>query len=139
MKHYLQTGNNNYNYSVFDAWNDFFRPAFYDEGNELRTNIKETKDNYVLDIEIPGYKKEDIKVALDDGYLTISAKKQKVENAEGESYLRKEISSSCQRSYYVGTDLTCDDIKAKYEDGILNLTVPKSQPKQIQNHFINID
>lgn len=138
MKHYLQNRDNR-NYDLFDAFDDFFRPVFFDDGNALRTNIKESDGEYSLDIEMPGYSKDQIKVSLDDGYLTVSAKKEQKEEEGKKRYLRKEITESCQRSYYVGDSVTQEQIKAKYDNGILSLTVPKSQPKQIQSHFIDIE
>lgn len=138
MKHYLQNRDNR-NYDLFDAFDDFFRPVFFDDGNALRTNIKESDGEYSLDIEMPGYSKDQIKVSLDDGYLTVSAKKEQKEEDGKKRYLRKEITESCQRSYYVGDSVTQEQIKAKYDNGILSLTVPKSQPKQIQSHFIDIE
>ncbi len=138
MKHYLQTRGNQ-GYDLFDAFDDFFRPVFYDEQRDLKTNIKETKDNYELDIEMPGYEKDQIKVALENGYLTVSSQKKLSEENEGKHYLKKEISESCSRSYYVGADITKEQIKAKYENGILSLTVPKSQPKQVNTNYIAIE
>lgn len=137
MKNYLQKRDQNYN--LFDAFDDFFRPVFFDDQRDLRTNIREDENNYELDVEMPGYEKEQIKVSLDDGYLTVSAKKEIKEEGGKKNYLRKEISESCQRSYYVGGDVAREQIKAKYEKGILSLTVPKSAPKQIQSHFIDIE
>ncbi len=137
MKNYLQKRQNNYD--LFDAFDDFFRPVFYDEQRDLKTNIKETESNYELDMEMPGYSKENIKVSLENGYLTVSAKKETKDEGEGKRYLRKEISESCSRSYYVGQDVSRQDIKAKYENGILTLTVPKSQPKLPESQFIEIE
>lgn len=137
MKNYLQKRQNNYD--LFDAFDDFFRPVFYDEQRDLRTNIKETDTNYELDVEMPGYAKENIKVSLENGYLTVSAKKEAKEEGENKHYLKKEISESCSRSYYVGEDVSQQDIKAKYENGILSVSVPKSQPKQLQSHFIDVE
>lgn len=137
MKNYLTKRNNNYD--LFDAFDDFFRPAFFDEQRDLRTNIKETENTYELDIEMPGYNKDQIKVALEDGYLTVSASKESKEEDDKKHYVRKEISESCSRSYYVGDDVTQSDIKAKYENGMLAISVPKSQPKQIQSSFISIE
>ena len=137
MKNYLQKRQNSYD--LFDAFDDFFRPVFYDEQRDLRTNIKETDTNYELDVEMPGYSKENIKVSLENGYLTVSAKKESKEEGENKHYLRKEISESCSRSYYVGEDVSQQDIKAKYENGILSVSVPKSQPKQLQSHFIDVE
>lgn len=137
MKNYLTKRNNSYD--LFDAFDDFFRPVFFDEQRDLRTNIKETADTYELDIEMPGYSKEQIKVALENGYLTVSASKESKEEDNRKHYLRKEISESCSRSYYVGDDVTQNDIKAKYENGMLSISVPKSQPKKIQSSFIAIE
>lgn len=137
MKNYLQTRNNNYD--LFDVFDDFFKPMFYENSRELKTNIKETEDAYELDLELPGYGKDEIKVSLDSGYLTVSAAKQKKEE-DGKKYLRREIAESTSRSYYVGTYITRDQIKAKYDNGILSLTVPKEGPKQVQeNNFIAIE
>lgn len=142
MKHYLQTKTND-NYDLFDAFNDLFRPVFFDEQHDLRTNIKETDQAYELDIEMPGYKKEQIKVSLEQGYLIVSAKKENRESDKDENgnehFIRKEITESCQRSFYVGEYVTDDQVKAKYDNGILNLTVPKAKPKQVQGKFIAIE
>ena len=137
MKHELQTRNNNYD--LFDVFDDFFKPMFFEETKELRTDIKETETAYELDLELPGYAKDEIKVSLDNGYLTVSAEKHQKEE-EGKKYLRREIRESTSRSYYVGTDLTKEQIKAKYNNGILSLTVPKEQPKKLpEATFIDIE
>ncbi len=137
MKNYLQKRNNGYD--LFDAFDDFFRPVFYDEGRDLRTNIKENENGYELEVEMPGYAKDQIKLALENGYLTISASKQSKEEDGKKHYVRKEISESCSRSYYVGDDVKQEDIKAKYDNGMLTVSVPKSQPKQLQSKFIDIE
>lgn len=137
MKNYLQKRNNNYD--LFDAFDDFFRPVFYDENRDLRTNIKETDANYELEVEMPGYNKDEIKLALENGYLTVSASKTSKEEDKSKHYVRKEISESCSRSYYVGEDVSKEDIKAKYENGMLTVSVPKSQPKLPQSHYIDIE
>lgn len=137
MKNYLTKRNNTYD--LFDAFDDFFRPVFFDDQHDLKTNIKETDSAYELDIEMPGYSKDQIKVALENGYLTVSASKESKEEDNKKHYVRKEISESCSRSYYVGDDVTQADIKAKYENGMLAISVPKSQPKQIQSSYIDIE
>ncbi len=138
MKRYLQTKNSD-NYDLFDAFNDIFRPVFYDEQYTLRTNIKETDCAYELDVELPGYKKEQIKISLENGYLTVSADKGEREEDKDKRYIRKEITESCSRSYYVGEYVTDEQIKAKYENGVLSLTVPKAQPKKAESKYISID
>ncbi|MCD8294256.1 MAG: Hsp20/alpha crystallin family protein [Clostridia bacterium] len=126
-------------YDLFDAFDDFFMPAFYDEPNALRTNIKEGENAYELELEMPGYDKDQIKISLENGYITVSAKKEVKEESKDKHYIRREISESCQRSYYVGADITEKDIKAKYNNGILSLEVPKAAPRGSDSHFIDIE
>lgn len=137
MKHYLQTASND-NYDLFDAFNDLFRPAFFDEQHGLRTNIQETEESYELEIEMPGYKKEQIKISLEQGYLTVSATKEQKDES-GKRYLRKEMAESCQRSFYIGDRVTEEQIKAKYDNGILCITVPKAKPKEVNGKSIPIE
>lgn len=138
MKRYLQKRNND-SYDLFDVFDDFFKPMFYEDAREIKTDIKENEDNYELDLALPGYGKDEIKVSLKNGYLTVSANKQKKEEDE-KHYLRREISESTSRSYYVGDDVTQEQIKAKFLNGILTLTVPKSQPKQVNGgSYIDIE
>lgn len=140
MKTYLQKRNNG---DVFDVFENFFKPMFYDEQlDSMRTDIKETDDDYKLSIEMPGFKKDEIKVSLDKGYLTVSAEKaEKEEEGKEKSakYLRRECRVSCQRSYYVGDDVQVDSVKAKYDNGMLELTVPKAAPKKIETKSIAIE
>ena len=140
MKTYLQKRNNG---DVFDVFEDFYKPMFYDEQlDSMRTDIKETDDDYKLSIEMPGFKKDEIKVSLDNGYLTVSAEKaEKEEEGKEKSakYLRRECRVSCQRSYYVGDDVQVDSVKAKYDNGMLELTVPKAAPKKIETKSIAIE
>ncbi len=137
MKHELTTRNQNY--GLFDVFDDFFKPMFFEETKDLRTDIKETANSYELDLELPGYGKDEIKVALENGYLTVSAEKHQKEE-DGKKYLRREIHESTSRSYYVGTEVTREQIKAKYSNGILSLTVPKETPKKAaESKFIAIE
>ena len=137
MKHYLQPKNEN-SYDLFDAFDDFFKPMFFDETKELKTNIKENDNDYELELALPGYGKDEIKVSLENGYLTVSAEKHNKE--ENKRYLRREISESTSRSYYVGSEIKREQIKAKFDNGMLMLTVPKSAPKQInESNYISIE
>jgi HSP20 family molecular chaperone IbpA len=138
MKNSIQIRKNN-GYDLFDVFDDFFRPAFYDNENELKTDIKETDKDYELDIAVPGYGKDQIKVALDNGYLSVTCDKQEKAEDNKKHYIKREISETCQRSYYVGDGISKDDIKAKYENGILTLVVPKAAPKQVENQYIAIE
>ena len=119
MKNYLT--NYNRSNSPFDfidsAFDDLFRPLFYDEKlDAMKTDIRETKDAYILDVEMPGFEKSEISMDVENGYLTIRAEKSEKgeEDKKEHRYVRKERSVSCQRSYYIG-DADEDSIKAKYD------------------------
>ncbi len=128
--------------SIFgnNVWDDFVDnfayPVFNSAANtiptKMKTDIKEVENGYELDIELPGFKKEDVSADLKDGYLTIKAAV-KEEKEEKTKFVRRErYYSSCQRSYYVGEYVDETDIKAKFEDGILKIFVPKKEAKQIE-------
>ncbi len=93
----------------------------------MKTDIKENDKEYELSIELPGYKKENVNAELKDGYLIINATNEKNEEEKDEKgYIRKErYYGSCQRSFFVGKNLKEEDIKAKFDNGVLTLTVPK--------------
>ena len=96
----------------------------------MKTDIKETEKAFELDIDLPGFKKENVHAELQDGYLTVSANTETETEDKDEqgTYLRKErFTGSCSRSFYVGDDISEDDISAKFENGILKVTVPKKQ------------
>ena len=131
---------------LFDTFfDDFKRPARSNTNiNVMRTDIKETDAGFELDIDLPGYKKEDVQAELKDGYLTISAKTNttREEKDENGKYIRKErYSGSCSRSFQVGEQIEQQDIKAKFEDGILKVTVPKkdAKPAVEENKYIMIE
>ncbi|MCD7950095.1 MAG: Hsp20/alpha crystallin family protein [Erysipelotrichaceae bacterium] len=109
----------------------------------MRTDVKESDDSYEVDVDLPGFKKEDIKISFDNGYLNIAAQT-KTSNDEKDdkgNYIRQErFYGSMSRSFYVGEDISKEDIRAKFEDGVLKLTVPKQDQKVIeQNNFISIE
>ena len=125
-----------------DDWMNFGFPevdkALYGKhaGNVMKTDVKETETGYEVDIDLPGFKKDEINAKLDNGYLTISAAKglDKDEQDKNGKYIRRErYAGSMSRSFYVGEGVTEDDIKAKYEDGILRLVVPKKAAKAVEN------
>ena len=104
--------------------------------NLMKTDIKEKDGNYEVAIDLPGFKKDEINAQLDNGYLTISAAKglDKDEKDKKGKYIRKErYAGAMSRSFYVGEGITQEDIKAKYEDGILRLSVPKKEAKAVEN------
>lgn len=103
--------------------------------NLMKTDVKETETGYELDIDLPGFKKDEISAHLEDGYLTVSAAKgvDKDEKDNEGRYIRRErYSGSMTRSFYVGNAVTEEDIKAKYENGILSLSIPKKDPKAVE-------
>ena len=113
--------------------------------NVMKTDIKETDDNYELIVDLPGFKKDEIKVSLEDGYLTIEAAKGLDEDEQEKKtgkYIRKErYAGACQRSFYVGDNLTQEDIKGEFKHGILKLFVPKKVAKAAvpERKFIAIE
>ena len=101
----------------------------------MKTDIRETDKSYELDVDLPGFKKDEIKVQLKDGYLILSAAKglDKDEQNKAGNYIRRErYAGTMSRSFYVGEAVSEEDIHAKYEDGILKLSVPKKAPKKIE-------
>ena len=134
---------------LFNDWMDFSFPdidkKLYGKraGRIMKTDVKEKENEYEVDIDLPGFKKEDVKAELKDGYLTISATKgldHEEEKKDGK-YIRKErYSGNMSRTFYVGENITQEDIHAKYEDGILKLTVPKKEEKkQEEKNYITIE
>ena len=103
-------------------------------GNLMKTDIKEMKDGYELEIDLPGFKKDEVTAELKDGYLTVSAAKgldQDEQEKETGRYIRRErYAGDLSRSFYVGKDLTEKDIHGKYENGILMLDIPKKAPEK---------
>ena len=110
----------------------------------MRRDLKENETGYELDSDLPGYKKEDVQAQLKDGYLTITAATRKNDEQKDDAgkFIRRErYYGTCSRSFYVGEDLAQEDIKAKFEDGILKINVPKKDAKpEVEEHkFITIE
>ena len=102
----------------------------------MKTDVRELDDGYEVDVDLPGFKKDEVKLDLKDGYLTISASKglDKDEKDKKGRFIRQERwSGACSRSFYVG-DLRNEDVKAKYEDGILRLSLPKPEQRALESH-----
>lgn len=105
--------------------------------NLMKTDVRELDGSYELDVDLPGFKKDEVTVDLQDGYLTISAAKalDKDESDQKGKFLRQErYAGSMSRSFYVGDDVESTDICAKYEDGILKISVPKAAHKELPKH-----
>lgn len=99
------------------------------ENHLMKTDIKEKDGKYLISVDLPGYKKDEINLELEDGYLKISAEKNSQEKEEKEGYIRRErYVGSCSRSFYVG-DISEKDIKAKYINGILEISMPREDKK----------
>lgn len=99
----------------------------------LRTDVRETEDAIEADIDLPGFKKDEIQVHLENGYLTVSAEKHANKQAGKGKYLRQErYSGTVSRTFYVGDALKPDDVKAKYEDGVLVVSLSKKAPEAIE-------
>ena len=142
-----------FNDNVFD---DFFDFPFYDDraekklyghhaANLMKTDVQEHDDGYTLEMDLPGFKKEEIQIELNNGYMTISAAKGLDEDEKDKKsgkYIRRErYTGSCQRSFYVGEDVTEEDIKAEFKHGILKLFVPKKEAKPAveQKKYVSIE
>ena len=139
--------------SIFgeDMFDEFMRDfPFFDERDErraekklygrrgknlMKTDVREGEKSYELDIDLPGFSKDEITVQLENGYLSISAAKgldKDQENKDGKYIRRERYAGSMSRTFYVGDQLTEQDIQAKFENGILQLTVPKKEAKQVE-------
>ena len=137
-----------------DDWMNFpFNDEFWGKKNPLygkhaqnmmKTDIRETDGSYELDIDLPGFKKDEIQMELNDGVLTISAAKglNKDEEDKKGNYIRKErYAGSMSRSFYVGKHVTVEDVHPKYESGILSFSVPKEEAKPVEEkkNYISIE
>ena len=146
-----------FNDNLFDNFFDF---PFYDDraerqaekklyghraANLMKTDIKETEGGYELEMDLPGFTKDEIKVSLENGYMTISAAKgldKDEQDKKSGRYIRKErYAGSCERSFYVGEDITEEDIKGEFKHGILKLFVPKKEAKPAveQKKYVSIE
>ena len=149
--------------SIFgeDLFDDFMRDfPFYDDKdmkklekrlygrhgkNMMKTDIKETDDSYELEMDLPGFTKDEVKVSLEDGYLTISAAKgldKDEQDKKSGRYIRKErYAGACERTFYVGDSVTQEDVKGEFKHGILKLTIPKKveKPEVPEKKYIAIE
>ena len=147
-----------FNDNLFDDWfdDDFYMPMIPDmsdvdkklyggrAAHEMKTDVRETEKGYEVAVDLPGFKKDDVTVELNNGYMTITAKK-KVDNdkknEEGKYIRREHYAGSMSRSFYVGDQLTENDIHAQMNDGILTLQIPKKEEqKQVEDkrHLVQI-
>ena len=123
----------NDDFAMIPMWNS--RNALYGKHakNMMKTDVRETDSTYELDIDLPGFKKDEVKLDLKDGYLTVSASKgldRDQKDKEGKYIRQERYVGACSRSFYVG-DVQPKDVSAKYEDGILKISLPKPAPTQL--------
>ena len=130
--------------NLLDDWMDF--PKWNDFGNidkklygkhaahVMKTDVHEHDDGYEVVIDLPGFKKDELQISLDNGYLSISASKgvdKDEKNKKGKIIRQERYAGSMQRSFFVGDNLTEEDIKAKFEDGVLKLNIPKKEARKL--------
>ena len=120
---------------IDDMFNDPFFTTSYDRTSTqiMKTDIHEKDGNYMIAMELPGYAKEDIKADLKDGYLTFTAHKNETKeekDAKGKCIHKERYTGTCNRSFYVGDEISQEDIKAAFKDGVLHLTFPKEVQRQ---------
>ena len=118
-----------------DIFDEVFADPFFGEKENkiMKTDLKEKDGKYMLEIDVPGYDKEDIKIELNEGYLTVSAEKNEEKEDKHAKYLKRErFTGMCSRSYYVGESLKEEDIKASFKNGILTIEFPKEVEKKVE-------
>lgn len=130
----------------YDLWDEMFNdPFFTGESNKImKTDIKEKKDKYLIEMDLPGYEKDNIKIEIEDGYLSIhaSVNSSNDEKEDDGEFVRKErYFGECSRSFYVGDDVTEEDIKASFKNGTLKIEIPKKEAKKElpEKKYIAID
>ena len=131
----------------FDLWDDIFNDPFFTSSKpvvkNMKTDIIEKDNAYQVDIDLPGFDKNDLKISVEDGYLTVTAKKeQSSEEKKDGSYIRRErYSGECSRTFFVGEEYEAEDIKASFKNGILSLDIPKKEEKKEkpEKKYIEID
>ena len=132
----------------FDLFDEMFKDPFFSgmdsKNGMMKTDIKEQDGAYLMDIDLPGFQKEDINAELHDGYMTITAQKNESNDRKDEdgNYIHRErYSGSCSRTFYVGEGVTEEDIKTSFKDGTLHLAIPKEEPKKLeeQKKLISIE
>ena len=128
----------------FDLFDDIFNDQFF-RGNEnkmMKTDIRESENSYTIDVDLPGYNKDNIKVDITDGYLNINAKIEENDDKEekGKFIRRERFFGECSRSFYIGDGISEEDIKASFKNGILSLEIPKvdETKKKEEKKYIEI-
>ena len=125
-----------------DLFDNVFRAPVFGGQSLMKTDVREKDGKYILDIEMPGYKKEDVKISLYNGTLTISAERHSSNEEKddtGRMIRQERYSGSCSRSFYVGGGIKDTDVHASFTDGILKIELPTEQKKEEEEkRFIDI-
>ena len=129
MNEMMNEWGNDWNKNFFGKHNPLFGKR---ARNLMKTDVKETDNSYELEVDLPGFKKDEVKLQLSDGYLTISAEKglDKDEKKHGRLIRQERYEGAMQRSFYVGDGLTEDDVKASFTNGVLKISLPKAEAKK---------
>ena len=129
--------------SLFDDWfDDFDRQMQHmdrrlygrNAKREMKTDVREKEDGYEIDMDLPGFKKDQVELSLENGYLTVTANKgfdRDQKDDQGRMIRQERYAGSMQRSFYVGQNMTEEDVKAHFEDGVLHLNLPKKDARKI--------
>lgn len=128
----------------FDLFDSFFKDDDFftkKQSNLMKTDVKEKKDKYEIKVDMPGFEKENINLSLNNGYLEISAKMDKEDSKEEEEkYVRRErFYGECSRSFYVGDEVTEEDINAEFKNGLLKIEIPKKDNQEDQKEIKQIE
>ena len=125
-----------------DVFDEVFMDPFFNEKENkiMKTDIKEKDGNYVLEVDVPGYNKENIQIELHEGYITVTATHNEEKEDKNAKYLKRErFTGMCSRNYYVGENVKEEDVKANFKNGILTITFPKEPEKKVeQKKYIQI-
>ena len=128
---------------MFDDWfDDFDRQMQHmdrrlygrNAKREMKTDVREKEDGYEIDMDLPGFKKDQVELSLENGYLTVTANKgfdKDEKDKQGRMIRQERYAGSMQRSFYVGQNMTEEDVKARFEDGVLHLNLPKKDAKKV--------
>ncbi|WP_294490286.1 Hsp20/alpha crystallin family protein [uncultured Ruminococcus sp.] len=121
-------------FPTFEDFGDVDRKLYGRHADRvMKTDVTEHDDRYEIDIDLPGFKKDELQLSLQNGYLIVTASKgldKDEKSAEGKLIRQERYAGAMQRSYFVGKELTEEEIKAKFENGVLNLCIPKKEPKK---------
>ena len=129
--------------SLFDDWfDDFDRQMQHmdrrlygrNAKREMKTDVREKEDGYEIDMDLPGFKKDQVELTLENGYLTVTANKgfdKDEKDKQGRMIRQERYAGSMQRSFYVGDNMTEEDVKAHFEDGVLHLNLPKKDARKV--------